>query len=253
MKTMKEANALILKMADDALIVGHRNSEWTGLGPILEEDIAFSSMAQDKIGHALALYTMLHEQTGSREPDHMAFMRPADEFRCCHFSELPTGEYDFSTARHFLFDHAESIRYEMLTESAYEPLARLARKVRGELKYHVLHANIWMIRLGHGTEVSHARIQSALNFALPYALGMFEETSEEASIMATSIFQGERQLRSFWEERIREQLKKANLAFPEVDEKEVHYGGRTGYHTHHLQPLLEEMSQVYKLEGGVEW
>ena len=250
---MPAVKELMLKMADDALVIGHRNSEWTGLGPILEEDIAFSSMAQDKIGHALALYTMLHEQFEEAAPDQLAFHRSEKEFRCCHLVELPIGEYDFSVARHFLFDHAEAIRYELLTNSSYEPLGRLARKIKGELKYHVLQANSWMTRLGRGSEESHARMQSALNYAMPYTSGMFEETDSESELIAQAIFPGEKQLQEFWEERIREQLAKSNLEFPEVKPADLHLGGRKGYHTEHLHPLLEEMSQVFKLEEGVEW
>src|ERR1051326_7324009 len=104
---MSEAiKELILKMADDALIIGHRNSEWTGIGPILEEDIAMSSMAQDKIGHALALYKILHEHFGDSDPDPLAFRRAEKDFKCCHLVEFPIGEYDFTTVRHFLFDNA---------------------------------------------------------------------------------------------------------------------------------------------------
>jgi ring-1,2-phenylacetyl-CoA epoxidase subunit PaaC len=119
---------LLFKMADDALIIGHRNSEWTGIGPVLEEDLAFSSMAQDKIGHAFALYTILHESFGEAEPDTLAFKRTEKEFKCCQLVELPIGEYDFSLMRHFLFDHAESLRYEMLANSSFQPLAQLAKK-----------------------------------------------------------------------------------------------------------------------------
>lgn len=250
---MQAVKEMILKMADDALIMGHRNSEWTGLGPVLEEDIAFSSMAQDKIGHALALYTMLHEQFSEPEPDRLAFHRSEKEFRCCHLVELPMGEYDFSVARHFLFDHSEAIRYELLSNSSYEPLARLARKIKGELKYHVLHANSWMTRLGRGSEESHARMQSALQYAMPYALGMFEQVDAENELIMDVVFPGEKQLQEFWEERIQEQLAKSNLEFPIVKPTEIHLGGRKGYHTEHLHPLLEEMSQVFRLEEGVEW
>ena len=86
---------LLYRMGDDELIIGHRNSEWTGLAPILEEDIAFSSMAQDKVGQSLVLYKMLVELGGS-DPDTIAFMRKADHFHCCQFVELPIGEYNFS-------------------------------------------------------------------------------------------------------------------------------------------------------------
>ena len=97
---------LLYKMADDQLILGHRNSEWTGFGPLLEEDIAFSSMAQDKVGQSWQLYKILNG-VGENDPDTVAFMRNADQFHNCQFVELPNGEYDFSLIRHFLFDTAE--------------------------------------------------------------------------------------------------------------------------------------------------
>ncbi len=250
---MNPLHELMLKMADDALVLGHRNSEWTGLGPILEEDIAFSSMAQDQIGHALSLYTILYEKAGFEEPDQMAFLRNAAGFRCCQLVELPIGEYDFSLARHFLFDHAAAIRFEMLSSSSYEALARLARKIKGELKYHVLHANSWITRLGHGTALSHTRMQSALNYAMPFALGLFETSDGEDELIAQDIFAGEKLLQQYWEERIRLQLKKAGLDFPEVKDDAIYYGGRQGKHTAFLPLLLAEMAEVIKLEEGVAW
>jgi ring-1,2-phenylacetyl-CoA epoxidase subunit PaaC len=108
---------------------------------MLEEDLAFASMAQDKIGHAQALYQICHGVFGDKDPDTIAFHREEKEFKCCQLVELPIGEYDFSLVRHFLFDHAELIRYEMLTESTFQPLAQLAKKVKGEIKYHVMHAD----------------------------------------------------------------------------------------------------------------
>ncbi len=165
---------LLFKIADDQLILGHRNSEWTGMGPLLEEDIAFSSMAQDKIGQSLALYQML-EQHGEGHPDSIAFMRPASKFHNCILVELPNGEYDFSLIRHFLYDTAIAIRFEMLTGSSYQPLAELATKIRGELKYHTLHANTWIKQLGSATQESITRLRGALDYALPYALGIFED------------------------------------------------------------------------------
>src|SRR5688500_18914074 len=120
---------LLTAMADDALIQGHRNSEWTGIGPIMEEDIAFSSMAQDKIGHAQALYQILHEQFGMSEPDVLGFQRKETEFKSCQLVELPIGDYAFSLVRHFFFDHADALRYEMLAQSSFQPLANLAKKI----------------------------------------------------------------------------------------------------------------------------
>ena len=139
-QTRQAITELLLKMADDALIIGHRNSEWTGLGPMLEEDIAFSSMAQDKLGHALGLYTLLHEHFNMPDVDTLALKRKAEDRKCCQLVELPIGGYDFSLVRQFLFDHAEMLRYQYLQQSSFEPLAQFAAKVRGEIKYHILHS-----------------------------------------------------------------------------------------------------------------
>ena len=157
---------MLYKMADDQLIIGHRNSEWTGLGPMLEEDIAFSSMAQDKVGQSLALYELLHE-LGESEPDIVAFTRNDNQFHNCQLVELPIGEYDFSLVRHFFFDHAEALRFEMLSNSIYEPLAMVARKYRGEIKYHTMHADTWLKQLANGNEESFTRIQHSINEVLP--------------------------------------------------------------------------------------
>lgn len=250
---MQAVKELILKMADDALIIGHRNSEWTGLGPILEEDIAMSSMAQDKIGHSLALYTILHEQFGEPDPDALAFRREEKDFKCCHLAELPIGEYDFTIARHFLFDNAEILRYELLMQSSFEPLARLSKKIHGELKYHVLHADTLFTRLGRGTDESHSRMQAAMNSAYSLAPGIFEESPFEKELVEQKIFPGEIVLRELWEEKIHAVVERAQLEVPKMKDATVGMGGRNGYHTEHLRPLLDEMAQVFRIEENVEW
>lgn len=243
---------LLYKMADDQLIIGHRNSEWTGFGPVLEEDIAFSSMAQDKIGQSQALYQLLHE-LGEAEPDIVAFTRNAAQFHCCQLVELPIGEYDFSLIRHFLFDHAELIRFEMLAESSYQPLAQLARKIKGEIKYHVMHANTWIKQLGNANEESIGRLQKSLELALPFALGIFEESAYANELAADGIFAGEKELQSRWETRIKETINQTALQLPELTTLAPAYGGRNGQHTEYLQPLLDEMSEVFRVDPTAEW
>lgn len=244
---------LLFRMADDALIIAHRNSEWTGLGPILEEDIAFSSIAQDKMGHALALYAML-EAHGEPEPDITAFMRNATQFRCCHLTEFPIGEYDFSLIRHLLFDMAEQARYRLLEASTYQPLAQLAKKVRGEIKYHVFHAQTLVVKLGaHGTDESHARMQAALNECFPLALGIFEPSKYEGELIESGIFAGEKALQTQWLSDITPVIEKAGLILPPIEEQTPSYGGRYGSHTEHLQPLLDEMTEVFRLDPAAEW
>lgn len=239
-------------MADDLLIIGHRNSEWTGLGPILEEDIAFSSMAQDKIGQSQALFQLLHE-LGEQEPDTVAFTRNATQFHNAQFVELPNGDYDFSLIRHFLYDVADQLRFEMLANSSYEPLAKVARKVKGELKYHVFHANTWVVKLGSANEESHARMQTALNQAWDYALGLFEAGGYEKELAEAGIFQGEEELKQRWLEAVTPVLNKAGLHIPDESSWAPKNGGRKGFHTEHLEPLVEEMSEVFRVDPGADW
>lgn len=243
---------LLYKMADDQLILGHRNSEWTGFGPLLEEDIAFSSMAQDKVGHSLALYTLLH-QLGENDPDTVAFTRNAPQFHNCVFVELPNQEYDFSLIRHFLYDSAEALRFEMLTASSYEPLAQVAKKIRAELRYHTLHAKTWINQLGSATEESVSRLQKSLDYALPYALGIFEQSPYESDLIAQRIFAGESVLKEQWLAKVEEMLAKTSLHMPDWKVIQPITGGRIGKHSEHLQPLLDEMSEVFRIDPTAEW
>lgn len=243
---------LLYKMADDALVLGHRNSEWTGIGPMLEEDIAFSSMAQDKLGHSLALYSLLHE-LGEADPDTVAFMRNAPQFHCCQFVELPIGEYEFSLVRHFLFDHADALRWEALLQSSYEPLRKLAAKFRGELKYHTLHADTMLRQLGNGTPESIQRLQAALHEAMPFALGIFEASPHEAELVADGTFIGEQALREQWLAKITGLIARTQLELPEVLTLTPALGGRVGQHTPHLQPMLDEMAAVFRLDPAADW
>jgi ring-1,2-phenylacetyl-CoA epoxidase subunit PaaC len=243
---------LLYKIADDQLILGHRNSEWTGFGPLLEEDIAFSSMAQDKIGQSLALYQIL-QQLGEAPPDTIAFARKANQFHNCIFVELPNGEYDFSLVRHFLFDTAESIRFELLAKSSYKPLAELSGKICSEIRYHTLHGNTWIRQLGTATKESISRLQDSLLSALPYALGIFEASPFENELMENGIFAGEQIVMSRWKQRVEEILMTTELRLPAWDTIQAVTGGRTGKHSHHLQPLLDEMSEVLRIDPTTEW
>ncbi|MFA6260455.1 MAG: 1,2-phenylacetyl-CoA epoxidase subunit PaaC [Bacteroidia bacterium] len=243
---------LLYKMADDLLIIGHRNSEWTGLGPILEEDIAFSSMAQDKLGQSHALYQLLHE-LGENEPDTIAFNRKADQFLNSQFTELPNDDYDFSLVRHFLYDHADQLRFDSLAASSYEPLAQISRKIKGELKYHIFHADTWLVKLSNANEISHARMQSALNKAWNYALGMFEASAYEDLSIQQKTFMGEQALQNKWLESITPILDKAHLKLPDSSTWKAIYGGRKGNHTEHLEPLVEEMAEVFRIDPVAEW
>ncbi len=180
-------------------------------------------------------------------------MRNASLFHNCQLVELPNGDYDFSLMRHFLYDHADQLRFEMLANSSYEPLAKVARKVKGELKYHVFHGNTWVEKLGSANEESHNKMQAALNTAWNYALGIFEEGNAEALLASEGIFAGEKALQEKWLANITPVLLKAGLSIPNEQSWAHVMGGRKGTHTEHLSPLVEEMSEVFRYDPTAEW
>ncbi|HEX9813603.1 MAG TPA: 1,2-phenylacetyl-CoA epoxidase subunit PaaC, partial [Myxococcota bacterium] len=165
---------LILAVADDKLILGHRNSDWTGLAPILEEDIAFSSIAQDEIAHAQALYEIASELVG-RTADELAFGRAPDQFRCATIAEFPDNfNWGIAIVRQFFCDHFDWLRLQRMAKSAYQPLAALAKRLAAEEKVHVDHVSIWMKHLGRGTDEARRRLQRALETLEPSAPMLFE-------------------------------------------------------------------------------
>jgi len=253
MKTTEALKDLLYRIADDELIIGHRNSEWTGLGPILEEDLAFSSMAQDELGHAFSYYKILQE-LGEGDPDQLAFNRNLKKFKSCHFVEYPIGDYAFSLIRHFLYDYAENVRLEALTKSSFAPLAELSNKLLREEKYHVLHAKTWIEKLGMSENAeSRNRLQNALNIAFPMAFGMFEESSYSTVLAEEKIQPLESDLKEKWLEKIIPILNNSNLEIPEMVDVKNFFGGRKGNHSIHLESLLKEMSEVFSIDPDAKW
>ncbi|MFM2376843.1 MAG: phenylacetate-CoA oxygenase subunit PaaI [Bacteroidota bacterium] len=244
---------LLYRIGDDDLILGHRQSEWTGIGPILEEDIAFSSMAQDEIGHAQAYYVILHELFGEPTPDQIGFGRKENAFRCSKLVEYPIGDYAFSLMRHALYDIAESIRLEDLTRSSFRPLAELAKKLLREERYHSLHATTWLKQLGSASMEANHKLQTALDFAYPIALGLFEPTAFDEAIAAAGIQSLEAALQAKWESTIQLLCVDCGLKLPMLADPHAHYGGRKGDHTEHLGKLLAEMGEVYAIDTEAVW
>ncbi|MFP5379697.1 MAG: 1,2-phenylacetyl-CoA epoxidase subunit PaaC, partial [Vicinamibacteria bacterium] len=144
---------LLLSLADDEFVIGFWDSEWTGIAPMLEEDVATSSIAQDEIGHARALYELLATLTDD-DPDRIAYGREPDGYRHAALLDHARGDWAFSVARRYLYETADAVRLGTLARSSYEPLALLAAKVRREETYHLLHADAWMRRLAGATDAS---------------------------------------------------------------------------------------------------
>src|SRR5215211_5891742 len=160
---------LLLALADDEFVIGYANSEWTGIAPVLEEDIAFSSLAQDELGHAKLFYELIAElqiansklqlsdQPNLQSPDQIAYGRAPQDFRNAQLVERPRGDWAYSVSRQFLYDTADYVRLESLQRSTYAPLATAAGSIIREEKYHLLHAHTWLERLAGGGTAARER------------------------------------------------------------------------------------------------
>jgi ring-1,2-phenylacetyl-CoA epoxidase subunit PaaC len=164
---------LLLELADDELVLGWRNSEWTGIAPFLEEDVAFSSIAQNEIGHARALYELVARELGT-DADAVAFDRPPEEYRSAPLVELRRLEWALTIARHWLYETADAVRLEALQASDDAELAGIAAKMAREEAYHRIHADMWLDRLLASDE-GRPRLEEALDELWPYALGVLDE------------------------------------------------------------------------------
>ena len=168
---------LLLELADDELVLGWRNSEWTGIAPFLEEDVAFSSIAQGEIGHARAFYELAASELGT-SADELAFDRAPEGYRCAQLVQLRlVPDWAGTIARHYLYETADAIRIAALRRSDWEPLAGLAGKIEREEAYHLMHANMWAERLRASPE--RERFEEALDELWPYALGLLEPGARE--------------------------------------------------------------------------
>jgi len=245
---------LLLAAADDKLFLGHRNSEWTGLGPILEEDIAFSALAQDEMAHASALYELAGTIDG-RSADQLAFARQPAEYRCAAIVEVPD-EFDWATAlaRRLFCNHFDVLRLERFAHSAFKPLSHLARRLAAEQQAHVQHVDDWIVRLGTGTPESHRRIQQAIGAIAPVSTTLFEPFDGLKGLVDAGLYPGsDFEMYDRWCAAISHVLGQAHLTVHfEIGESDDR-GGRRGVHTLHLAPMLDEMCEVYRLEPDAAW
>ena len=216
----------LLALADDALILGHRLSEWTGHAPTLEEELALANIALDLIGQARALY----QATGLDE-DQLAYRRDPHQFRNTLIAELPNGDFAFTVARLFLVSAASDQYWRQAVQSDDPDIAAIAAKAEKETAYHVRHAADWLIRLGDGTTESHRRAQTALDAIWPYT--------------------GELADRPSWLKTVAPILARATLTRPA--DGWMQSGGRDGRHTEHLGHLLAELQILPRTYPGASW
>lgn len=245
----------MLGRADDALILGHRLSEWTGHAPMLEEELAMANMGLDQIGQARALYALAaeaenngHDENAHNDHAHdendYAYLRDEPQFRNVLLVELPRGDFAFTMARQFLYAQAMDFWWRAAMGSTHAGLAAVAAKATKECAYHVRHSAEWLIRLGDGTEESHRRAQDALDILWPYTGELFAPDPVEAGI-APEIF------RVQWLTAVDMVLARATLTRP-VDGW-MQRGGREGRHTEHMGHLLAEMQHIARSHPGAKW
>lgn len=242
----------LLSLADDKLILGHRNADWTGLGPILEEDIAFSSMAQDEIGHAQAIYELLAPLMG-RTPDGLAYGRRPEEYRCAQIVELSDGfDYAVALARQLACDHFDQLRLERLGRSNWADLSALARRMAAEELIHVTHAKDWVTRLGTGGAESKQRMQAALDQIAALAGGLFEPTEGLEDLQRSGVYPRNGDMWGQWLEAVQEVTRGAGLKF-EPGAWTGGRAGRRGVRSAAFAELHAEMTQVYVQEPEASW
>jgi ring-1,2-phenylacetyl-CoA epoxidase subunit PaaC len=281
---------LLLALADDELMIGHRHSEWTGWAPHVEEDLAFSSIAQDEMAHARLLYE-LAEPLADRDPDALALGREPDEYRHAILCERPNGDWGYTLARHYLYDTADAVRLRALEGSSWPELAAAVRTLSLEERYHVEHARLWFGRLAGGSVEGRERFAAGLEAAIPEALALFESLPDEEALVADGVLpRSNEDLLAEWLAGVGEDLENvsldwiltdharnvgemvptssgeiaegATLSVPGVERRDgrwVHVGGfagdggRRGRHGEDFRPLWEELTGLYRKVPGATW
>jgi ring-1,2-phenylacetyl-CoA epoxidase subunit PaaC len=245
---------LLLSIADDKLILGHRNADWTGLAPILEEDIAYSSLAQDEIAHASAFYDLAARLIGTTA-DRLAYGRAVTDYRCAELVEF-SDEFDWALAlaRSFYCDHFDRARLERMAKSKYRPLAELASRLAAEEQIHVDHVDSWIHRLGRGGNEARERIQNALNRVGAMAPTLFESNDSIRECERLGYYPGdEKSMYDTWLDGLRAVAQKAGLTVNVPAPDPSQHGGRRGHHGAGFAALIDELTEVYRIEPEAAW
>ena len=239
---------LLLSVADDEFVIGFWDSEWTGIAPMLEEDVATSSIAQDELGHAKVLYELLADLTGD-DADRIAFGRAVDGYRHAALLNHGRGDWAFSVARRYLYETADATRLASLATSSYEPLALLAGKMRREETYHMLHADAWVRRLSAASDTAE-RLAAAIHALWPDAQEVFAPLSEEETLVATGMLPTPmRALHAEWRERVAPVLEPIAGPLPDATPS---IDGRSR-RTDDFEWLHAEFTHVSGSDPGATW
>jgi ring-1,2-phenylacetyl-CoA epoxidase subunit PaaC len=241
-----------LRRADDALILGHRLSEWCGHAPMMEEDMALANMGLDLLGQARELYSYAAKvEGGDNDEDKFAYLRDIRQYRNLLLLEQPNGDFARTMVRQFFYSIFADLYWRGMMKSSDATLAAIAAKSEKESAYHVRHSSEWMVRLGDGTEESHRRAQIAIDDLWAYTGEMFEVDGSERGLIDPGIAIDPVTLRSQWLETVSNVLCEATLTLPASDW--MQQGGRNGRHSEHLGHLLSELQSMQRTFPGATW
>jgi ring-1,2-phenylacetyl-CoA epoxidase subunit PaaC len=241
----------LYQLADDELVIGHRDSEWLGMCPDIEGDVAFSSIAQEEVGHANFYYTLLHE-LGEKDPDALAFSRPANSRKSAVILERGNNDWAYSIVRHMFYDLWDELRLKALRDSSYSPLAQGAVRMLREEYYHCLHMTTWFVRLGNGGGVATEKMNAAIRKIWPELADLFYIDQEKTLLQFGIIQESSAAMVKKWEERVKGLFQQAGLTWP-GPVSGVRMNGRLREHSEDLQRLVETMGEVYNLDPAAKW
>src|SRR5579862_548001 len=255
---MKELINYTLHLADDSLILGHRNSEWTGHGPILEQDIAISNIALDLIGQARNFYqyasTLINNPTPKyATEDTLAYLRNTNEFKNCLLVEQPNGDWAKTILRQFFFSAYQFHLYQHLQNSRDGTLAAIAEKSLKEVTYHLRWSSEWVIRLGDGTEESHSRMVNAVDDLWMFTDELFQPALYELLAAGEGFRVNVSSLKNEWLKKVKDIFDEATLPTSFEAKKEPSSGGKDGKHSEHLEKILAEMQFLQRTYPNSEW
>jgi ring-1,2-phenylacetyl-CoA epoxidase subunit PaaC len=243
----------LCRMGDNTLILGHRVSEWCGHAPVIEEDIALANTALDLIGQTQMWLGLAAEVEGKgRTADDLAMLRDAWDFRSALLVEQPNGDFGQTLMRQFLFDawHLEMLKG--LTQSCEPRVAEIAAKAVKEVQYHVERSSETVIGLGDGTEVSHDKMQAALNLLWPFAGELCTPDAVDDAMHAKGIAPDLTTIRTAYDTHIESVMGEATLTIP--DSRFAHKGGKSGFqHSEHLGHILTQMQWLQRAYPGATW
>lgn len=242
----------LTRLGDNTLILGHRVSEWCGHAPILEEDIALANMALDLIGQTQLWLGLAGEIEGrGRDADALAFRRDAWDFHNLLLVERPNGDFGMTLMRQFLFDAFHQPLLKALEGSSDARIAGIAAKAGKEVAYHIERSADLVIRLGDGTDESHARMQAALDALWGYTGEMFIGDAADARLAEAGIMPAPESLRAAWDATVDAVLAEGTLARPASDF--AHRGGKQGRHSEHMGHLLSSMQWLQRAYPDARW